>query len=80
MKKFLGFCVVGFFLLSCRSKFHMAQEGVMDYAYIDTSVTQVIQEDGQPRLLIGITVDQMRYDYLQRFEQDFELDAGGFPD
>lgn len=51
----------------------------MDYAYIDTSVTQVIQEDGQPRLLIGITVDQMRYDYLQRFEQDFELDAGGFP-
>ncbi len=57
----------------------MAQESVMDYAYIDTSVTHVIQEDGQPRLLIGITVDQMRYDYLQRFEQDFELDAGGFP-
>jgi hypothetical protein len=57
----------------------MLQEGVMDHAMIDTSVTQEFQDVGKPKLLIGITVDQMRYDYLQRFEQDFQLDAGGFP-
>lgn len=30
----------------------------------------------KPKLIIGITVDQMRYDYLQRYWNDFE--AGGF--
>ena len=30
----------------------------------------------KPKLIIGITIDQMRYDYLQRFWSDFE--AGGF--
>ena len=34
------------------------------------------QNPERPKLLLGIVVDQMRYDYLDRFEDDFE--EGGF--
>ena len=34
--------------------------------------------DYTPRLVIGITVDQMRYDYLTRYDADLLIQPGGF--
>ncbi len=77
MKKIVYFSFLGFILLSCRSKKFVSN--VVEYAYLDSAIVSEPPISTRPRLLIGITVDQMRYDYLQRFEQDFQLDAGGFP-
>ena len=33
------------------------------------------EKDNQPKLVIGIVVDQMRYDYLSRFYQDYSDDG-----
>lgn len=33
------------------------------------------QTPSQPKIVIGITVDQMRYDYLQRYKNDFSEDG-----
>ena len=40
--------------------------------------TSKIEDDTstQPKLIIGITVDQMRYDYLQRFQSEFNKHNG----
>ncbi len=77
MKKILYFSFLGLALLSCRSKRYVAN--VDEYAYLDSAMVNEAPVSTRPKLLIGITVDQMRYDYLQRFEQDFQLDPGGFP-
>jgi predicted AlkP superfamily pyrophosphatase or phosphodiesterase len=57
----------------------MYVSNVVESEYLDSAIVSEPPVLNRPKLLIGITVDQMRYDYLQRFEQDFLLDAGGFP-
>lgn len=61
----------------------MYVSNVEDFSYEEANdLANAISETelpSRPKLLIGITVDQMRYDYLQRFEQDFQLDPKGFP-
>lgn len=39
-------------------------------------VSALLQAQEKPRLVVGIVVDQMRYDYISRFYSDF--DEGGF--
>lgn len=41
-----------------------------------TNVTSVDKSESRPKLVVGIVVDQMRYDYLTRFENKFG--DGGF--
>ena len=77
MKKILYFSFLGLALLSCKSKMYVSN--VVESEYLDSAIVSEPPVLNRPKLLIGITVDQMRYDYLQRFEQDFLLDAGGFP-
>ncbi len=40
------------------------------------SITLSAQQHKEPKLIVGIVVDQMRYDYIQRFWNDFE--SNGF--
>jgi hypothetical protein len=77
MRKVLFYFFFAAVLLSCKSKRYVSR--VDEFAYLDSAVVNETPVSIRPKLLIGITVDQMRYDYLQRFEQDFQLDPGGFP-
>lgn len=49
---------------------------VLGFAFLlfSSSFSQIKQK---PKLVVGIVVDQMRYDYLERFYNDFD-DKGGF--
>ena len=46
---------------------------------ISLGVTRMLfsaaQSTSQPKIVIGITVDQMRYDYLQRYRNDYSRDG-----
>ena len=68
------------FLMGCKSKkdISIAEWGYIDSAWVaaDSSVFYVNESQPIPKLVIGITVDQMRYDYLERFKSDFGV--GGF--
>lgn len=86
MKKWVSLpaiCAVMF--SSCYNKSHLSKvdHGAweVESGVVDTVMAQVAETedwDYTPRLVIGITVDQMRYDYLTRFDVDFLNEPGGF--
>ena len=70
---------------SCYNKSRLSQldHGPWEYEQIGVDTTAItsyeeydeeIDWDFTPRLVIGITVDQMRYDYLTRYNQDFFME------
>jgi len=65
MRPLLSICIV-FLLLACQSQ----KEA------ISTSTETNIQPTEKPKLVVGIVVDQMRYEYLTRFENKYG--NGGF--
>lgn len=66
MKQFFIFAFVSFLTFSCQS-----QQKVV------TSTSQkTTMESKNPKLIVGIVVDQMRYDYLNRFYSKYG--EGGF--
>jgi predicted AlkP superfamily pyrophosphatase or phosphodiesterase len=71
------------YFTSCYNKSRLAQVElpVMEYephTYDSAFVFADHDYDYTPRLVIGITVDQMRYEYLTRFDSDLYLEEGGF--
>jgi arylsulfatase A-like enzyme len=87
MKKWVLFSVVGSVVLSgCFRSRSLAKQEMEEALYLDSAMyaadSAYIEMDEDydytPRLVIGITVDQMRYDYLTRFESDFMKQPGGF--
>ncbi len=67
MKNFFTLSVVLFLFMSC---------GAQNTITETKSQTNSITSSEQPKLVVGIVVDQMRYDYLTRFESKFG--EGGF--
>ena len=67
MKRILVFCVTWMFIASC-----FAQSGQIKQDIDD----KTLSNDQRPKLVVGIVVDQMRYDYLTRFYDKFG--NGGF--
>ena len=73
-----AFVLLQCLVIGCRSKsMTMSQEEYsyeirMDSTMLEYSFPELIK----PTLVIGITVDQMRFDYLERFRKDFG--QGGF--
>ena len=41
------------------------------YIFILFSFLMIAQTENQPKLVVGIVVDQMRYDYLEKYYNDF---------
>lgn len=66
MKQFFIFALVSFLTFSCQSQ---------QKAVISTS-QKTTMESKNPKLIVGIVVDQMRYDYLNRFYSKYG--DGGF--
>ncbi|WGD35208.1 alkaline phosphatase PafA [Olleya sp. YS] len=62
MKKNIYFLLFALLLVSCN-----VQNKVYNQSYRD----HVLVEPIQPKLVVGIVVDQMRYDYLTRFSSKF---------
>lgn len=63
-------------MLSCKTNEQISVLPESDYeALVSEEVESIIEK---PRLLIGITVDQMRYEYLSRFDSDLNIDPSGF--
>ncbi|WP_299111868.1 alkaline phosphatase PafA [uncultured Winogradskyella sp.] len=72
MKNIFSLIAVLFLFSSCGS-----QNNVVDVKAETTVVSTSISKTGErPKLLVGIVVDQMRYDYLTRFDAKFG--EGGF--
>ncbi len=67
MKKFLSLIVVTLLSFSCSAQ---------NSKGYDPIETQTAKSNSKPKLVVGIVVDQMRYDYLTRFESKFG--NGGF--
>ena len=68
MKKYLTLVLLLSLVFSCGS-----QESATSAAIV---TPQVFDKASKPKLIVGIVVDQMRYDYLTRFESKFG--DGGF--
>jgi predicted AlkP superfamily pyrophosphatase or phosphodiesterase len=68
MKKFSLLLLVGFLLNACASVENLDQSAV-----VDKEPEQSLY--AQPKLVVGVVVDQMRYDYLTRF-WDLYTDRG----
>ena len=66
MKQFVGILLIGFFSIACKTQ------------KIDQDLSQksFLSQKDKPKLVVGIVVDQMRYDYLTRFENKYG--EGGF--
>ncbi|WP_340154451.1 alkaline phosphatase PafA [uncultured Winogradskyella sp.] len=72
MKNIFSLIAVLFLFSSCGS-----QNNVVDVKAETTVVSTSISKTGErPKLVVGIVVDQMRYDYLTRFDDKFG--EGGF--
>lgn len=67
MKKIFTIIISISFCFSC---------GSQEKATTSSTLTEVKEINSKPKLVIGIVVDQMRYDYLTRFESKFG--EGGF--
>jgi arylsulfatase A-like enzyme len=84
MKNWVSFAAISALLFSsCYNKSQLAKVELpaMEYephTYDSAYVFADDDYDYTPRLVIGITVDQMRYDYLTRFDADFLNEPGGF--
>lgn len=67
MNRIFSLLAIALMYFSCH-----AQNSVAEVASIDLELT----ETPRPKLVVGIVVDQMRYDYLTRFENKYG--GGGF--
>ena len=67
MKRILVFCVTWMFIATCFAQADQIKQDVDD---------KILSNDQRPKLVVGIVVDQMRYDYLTRFYDKFG--NGGF--
>jgi len=67
MKRILVFCVTWMFIATCFAQADQIKQNVED---------KILSNDQRPKLVVGIVVDQMRYDYLTRFYDKFG--NGGF--
>ena len=67
MKKIIFYTFTVLLLLNCN-----AQSNVVN----GSALSEAIIQQGKPKLVVGIVVDQMRYDYLTRF--DSKYGSGGF--
>lgn len=85
MKKLILFVLIStsFFLTTgCQSRKDVSAsewsfvDSVVVAAGIDSAWMFIDALPAKPKLVVGITVDQMRYDYLERFKNDFG--QGGF--
>ncbi len=65
MRPLLSICVI-FLLFACQSQKEI----------VSTSTETTIHPTGKTKLVVGIVVDQMRYEYLTRFENKYG--NGGF--
>ena len=70
MKTWFYYGVLLLILLGCKTQ--MTSEKVSTA----TENTSPLKKENQPRLVVGIVVDQMRYDYLTRFKDKYS--EGGF--
>ena len=68
MKSYLSSLILFLILCSCK-----AQTSVLNNSETNSKIKHL---SSQPKLIVGIVVDQMRYDYLTRFESKFG--DGGF--
>ena len=66
MKQFFSILVLFILVLSCKAQQEVATSSNTNSTNINT----------QPKLVVGIVVDQMRYDYLTRFYSKYG--EGGF--
>lgn len=64
MKQLILLFVLAFTLINCKAQGH------------NTTSNSTIEKSNKPKLVIGIVVDQMRYDYLSRFYNKYS--EGGF--
>lgn len=71
MKRIIVLCIFSFLFIQCIS----VKQKVKATTPVKTNEIQ-ITEDKKPKLVVGIIVDQMRYDYLTRFENKYG--NGGF--
>ena len=67
MKKIIFYTFTVLLLLNCN-----AQSNVVN----GSALSEAIMQQDKPKLVVGIVVDQMRYDYLTRF--DSKYGSGGF--
>ncbi len=76
MKNFFLLLFLVTALLSCKTNEYISE--IPDFEYEAVTSEVELPPFERPKLLIGITVDQMRYEYLTRFDNDFKLDPTGF--
>ncbi|MGB5981491.1 MAG: alkaline phosphatase PafA [Nonlabens sp.] len=71
----LVFCAL--FVLGCSSTQTIEKENnpTARNAFQDISGKQVAIDRSPPKLVVGIVVDQMRYDYLTRFAKRYQIDG-----
>ncbi|MFD1294544.1 alkaline phosphatase PafA [Lutibacter holmesii] len=73
MKKLFSFILISFMLIQCGSANTKSHKTITQK---NTSVAQQIDSLKRPKLIVGIIVDQMRYDYLIKFYHKYG--EGGF--
>ncbi len=66
MKKIIFYTFTVLLLLNCN-----AQSNVVK----GSALSEAIMQQGKPKLVVGIVVDQMRYDYLTRFDYKYGNDG-----
>ena len=64
MKKIIFYTFTVLLLLNCN-----AQSNVVN----GSALSEAIMQQGKPKLVVGIVVDQMRYDYLTRFDSKYGI-------
>ncbi|MEM6687607.1 MAG: alkaline phosphatase PafA [Bacteroidota bacterium] len=72
MKQSILLCVLSLFLAQCIS----VKQKVKNNSQATAETTQATLATEKPKLVVGIVVDQMRYDYLTRFKDKYG--KGGF--
>ena len=64
-------------LLNCfLSRFSGFLKNILALSFAFLAISCAKKEEAKPKLVIGIVVDQMRYDYLQRFDKYFAKNNG----
>lgn len=72
MKRTLLIAGIGLMFVQCKALESTSQNTLQQQ---NNQVTQVEPENERPKLVVGVVVDQMRYDYLTRFWNRFGTDG-----
>ncbi|AZQ44727.1 alkaline phosphatase PafA [Nonlabens ponticola] len=79
MRKLVFLSLISLFMVSCGSTLSRKQNPRQpnEESTIDSTAIEAPQQDAleQPKLIVGIVVDQMRYDYLTRFYSRYGNDG-----